>query len=146
MSSRRQRNTPLGGRYRQVSLYKCVSTRWHGKVIDTLCSLYQKTSFRVSQNSRVSASICNAMDVNQGGVASGLLFRKYMADLDVFLNTEFGVCIGEMIIVHILWADDLILMPDSPECLQHHIKGLLRFCTKNLLLVNTVQMYGNWPQ
>ena len=42
------------------------------------------------------------MGVNQGGVASGLLFRKYMADLNAFLNTKFGVCIGEMIIAHIL--------------------------------------------
>ena len=87
---------------RNILFYKLVRTGWHGKVTDTLRSLYQKTSFRVSQNGRVSASMCNAMGVNQGGVASGLLFRKYMADLDVFLNTEFGVCIGEMIISHIL--------------------------------------------
>ena len=39
------------------------------------------------------------MGVNQGGVASGLLFRKYMADLDMFLNTEFGVCIGEWLLL-----------------------------------------------
>ena len=77
--------------------------------------------------------------MDQGGVASGLLFRKYTADLRVFLNTEFGVCIGEMIISHILWADDLILMSDSPEGLQHQINGLFRFCSQNLLLVNTVK-------
>ena len=124
---------------RNILFYKLVRTGWHGKVIDTLRSLYQKTSFRVSQNGRVSGSICNAMGVNQGGVASGLLFRKYMADFDVFLNTEFGVCIGEMIIAHILWADDLILMSDSPEGLQHQIDGLFRFCSQNLLLVNTVK-------
>ena len=124
---------------RNILFYKLVRTGWHRKVIDTLRSLYQKTSFRVSQNGRVSASICNAMGVNQGGVASGLLFRKYMADLDVFLNTEFGVCIGEMIIAHILWADDLILMSDSSEGLQHQINGLFRFCSQNLLLVNTVK-------
>ena len=68
------------------------------------------------------------MGVNQGGVASGLLFRKYMADLNALLNTEFGVCIGEMIIAHILWADDLILMSDTPEGLQHQVNGLFKFC------------------
>ena len=53
--------------------------------------------------------------------------------------TELGVCIGEMIIAHILWADDLILMSDSPEGLQHQINGLFRFFSQNLLLVNTVK-------
>ena len=124
---------------RNILFYKLLGTGWLGKVIDTLRSLYQETSFCVSQNGRVSASICNAMGVNQGGVASGLLFRKYMADLGVFLNTEFGVCIGEMITAHTLLADDLILMSDSPEGLQHQINGLFRFCSQNLLLVNTVK-------
>ena len=59
------------------------------------------------------------MGVNQGGVASSLLFRKCMADLNAFLNTEFGLCNGEMIIAHILWADDLILMSDTLEGMQH---------------------------
>ena len=53
--------------------------------------------------------------INQGGVASSLLFRQYMADLNMFLNTEFGVCIAEIIIAHILWVDDLILMSDTPK-------------------------------
>ena len=79
------------------------------------------------------------MGVNQGGVASGLLFRKYMSDLNAFLNTEFGVCIGEMITAHILWADDLILMSDTPEGLQHQVNGLFKFCSKNLLVVNAVK-------
>ena len=74
--------------------------------------------------------------MNQGGVASGLMFRKYMADLDMFLNNEFGVCIGELIIAHILWADDLILMSDSIDGLQHQLNGLFKFCSKNLLIVN----------
>ena len=80
------------------------------------------------------------MGVNQGGVASGLLFfRKYMADLNAFLNTEFGVCIGEMIIAHILWADDLILMSDTPEGLQHQVNGLFKFCSKKPLVVNAIK-------
>ena len=80
---------------------------WHGKVIDTLRSVYQKTNFRIKHQGLLSFSMSNIMGVNQGGVASGLLFRKYMADLDMFLNTECGVCIGEMIIAHILWAADV---------------------------------------
>ena len=55
------------------------------------------------------------LGVNQGGVASGLLFRKYMAYLGSFLAPEYGTCIEENIIDHILWADDLVLLSDSEK-------------------------------
>ena len=124
---------------RNILFYKIMKSGWHGKVIETLRSLYQKTNFRIKHQGLLSFSMRDIMGVNQGGVASGLLFRKYMADLDMFLNTEFGVCIGEMIIAHILWADDLILMSDTPEGLQHQLNGLFKFCSKNLLVVNAVK-------
>ena len=103
---------------------------WHGKVIDTLRSLYQKTNFLIKHQGLLSFSMRDIIGVNQGGVASGLLFRKYMADLDMLLNTEFGVWIGEVIIGHILWADNLILMSDTPEGLQHQLNGQFKFCLK----------------
>ena len=115
---------------RSILFYKIMKLGWHGKVIDTLRSLYQKTNFRIKHQGLLSFSMRDIMGVNQGGVASGLLFHKYMADLDMFLNTEFGKCIGEMIIAHILWADDLIMMSDTPEILQHQLNGLFKFCSK----------------
>ena len=76
-----------------------MRSSWHGEVIDTLRSLCQKTNFRVKHQGLVSISVRDIMGVNQGGVASGLLFRKYMADLNMFLNTEFGVCIGKWLLL-----------------------------------------------
>ena len=49
------------------------------------------------------------LGVNQGGVASGLLFRKYLSDLNEYLKTKLGICVVEIIIMQLLWADDLIL-------------------------------------
>ena len=59
---------------------------WKGRVVDTLRSLYTKTDFRVKRNSKLSPMIHNDMGVNQGGVASGFLFRKYMSDLKQYLD------------------------------------------------------------
>ena len=53
------------------------------------------------------------MGVNHWSVASGLLFRKYMADLGDCLKSRFCVCIGEILIMQILWADDLIRIADT---------------------------------
>ena len=56
--------------------------------------------------------------MNQGGVATGFLFRRYLSDLDKYLNTHFGACAGDMIVAHILWADDLVLMAESTDGMQ----------------------------
>ena len=67
---------------RHISFYKLLRQGWSGRVIDTMKNFYTKTYFRVKINGRVSPSIPNHIGVNQGGNVSGLLFRKYMADLD----------------------------------------------------------------
>ena len=63
-----------------------------------------------------------------------------MADIGEYLNKSFGVCIEEIIIVHLLWADDLILFWDSIQGLQRQLNGLLSYCYKNLIVVNEVQI------
>ena len=86
------------------------------------------------------------MGVNQGGNVSGLLFRKYMADLSEYLYTEVGICLGDSIVAHLLWADDLILLSDSVNGLQKELNGLFRFCSDNMMIVNEmktkVMVYG----
>ena len=97
-----------------ILFYKLMHGSWRGKVVDTLRDLNSKTSFRVKRNGRMSPSICNNICVNQEGVAGGFLFRKYMADLGRYLDKEVGVCVSADILVHLLWADDLILFSDLP--------------------------------
>ena len=79
------------------------------------------------------------MGVNQGGVASGFLFRKYMADLKRYLDYEVGVCISSEILAHLLWADDLILFSDTPNGLQKQLNGLYKFCANNRMIVNEIK-------
>lgn len=124
---------------RNILFYKIMKSGWYGKVIDTLRSLYSKTSYRVKKDGWVSFLIKNVLGVNQGGVASGLLFRKYLSDLDEYLKTKLGICVGEVIIMHILWADDLILITDGEIGMQRHLDGLLEFCRKNLAIVNEIK-------
>ena len=63
---------------RHILFHKIMKCGWHGPVIDTLRNLYSKNSFRIKNNGRISSTIVNNLGVNQGGVASGLLFRKYV--------------------------------------------------------------------
>ena len=74
--------------------------------------------FHVKRNCLVSSNIFSKLEVNQGGVTSGLLFHIYIAVLDSYLSIEHGVCIGNEIVAHLLWAHDLILFSDTFHGLQ----------------------------
>ena len=104
-----------------------------------MINFYSKTYFRVKINGRINPPIANHMGVNQGGNVSGLLFRKYMADLSKYLYTEVGICLGDSIVAHLLWADDLILLSDSVNRLQKQLNGLFRVCNDNLMIVNKMK-------
>ena len=58
------------------------------------------------------------MGVNQGGILSGLLFRKHICDLRNYLKREVGVCIYQNILVHFLWADDHFVISNTVVGLQ----------------------------
>ena len=121
---------------RHILFFKIMKGGWSGRVIDTLKDLYSKTCFRVKRGGKLSPVIPSLTGVNQGGVASGILFRKYLMDLDVYLKKEVGICIGETIVAHLLWADDLMLFSNTEKGLQKQLDGLKLFCANNKMIVN----------
>ena len=112
--------------------------------------MYSKTSFRFKFQGEISSNIPNGIGVNQGGNASGFLFRKYISDLGDFLNNHVGVCVGDTILSHLLWADDLILFSDSLGGIKKQLDGLFAFCAKNRMIVNElktkIMVFGNGPK
>ena len=96
------------------------------------------------------------MGVNQGRVASGLLFRKYITlcvlcmyfigflyyvwlyanfiiAYRLVLASEYDSCVEQNTIAHILWACDFLLLSDSEKGMQNQLDGLLKFCYLNLM-------------
>ncbi len=74
--------------------------------------------------------------VLQGGMVSPKHFSEFLTDLKLYLEKECGILVDDDISVYILYADDLILCSDSPECLQKLIDGLFQFCKKWHLIVS----------
>ena len=52
-----------------------------------------------------------------------------MADISDYLKNEFGVVIGDNILAHLLFADDLILISDSFKGIRMQLNGLSKFWT-----------------
>ena len=124
---------------RNILFFKLIRAGFHGKVIDTLRSLYRKIVFRVKCKGLLSPPIRDSYGVNQGGNASPMLFRQYMADLGDYLLRQNGLCITDHIIVHLLWADDLVLVSDGEIGLQKQLYGLLSFCANSCMIVNELK-------
>ena len=71
------------------------------------------------------------------------MFRELLCNMRSFLNTEFGIVMnGEELLVHMLWADDLILMSSSEIGRQKQLDGLLKFVSHTK---PRVLLYGARP-
>ena len=124
---------------RNILFFKLINLGVHGKVIDTLRNLYRKTYFRVKYHGLLSPPTLDTHGVNQGGNTSPALFCQYLSDLGNYLHQNCGLCIADDIHIHLLWADDLVLVSDSEKGLQKQLNGLFTFCEKNLMIVNELK-------
>ena len=78
----------------------------------------------------------NLIDVNQGGVAIEFL-RKYLSDMDEYLNIHVGIRVSDMIVVPVLWVDDLVLMDGSIGGMQNQSNKPPACCSKALSVNGT---------
>ena len=104
--------------------------------MDTLRNLYSKTCFCIKHHGLISNPIYNSIGLNLGGNASGFMFRRYMADLSEYMESEHAVCAGDLVIPHLLWADNLILFSEAEAGLQRQSNGFLWFCRNNAMILN----------
>ena len=124
---------------RNLLFFKLIQSGWSGRVINTLRSLYRQTCFKLRHNGRLSERILEDLGVAQGGSASGNLFRKFLSDASDYINQEYGVVMGHTLIAHLLWADDLVLLAETPRDMQNLLNCLFNFCKRNLMIVNEVK-------
>ena len=62
-----------------------------------------------------------------------------MADIRQYLCSQAGVCVEEIIIIHLPWDEDLLLISDSGNVLQKQLNGLLTYCARNLMISNEMK-------
>jgi hypothetical protein len=102
--------------------------------------MYSKIRAKVKLGNWMYEWIDDECGTNQGGPINTNMFKNMLDDLRDFLDIEHGIVVSEeQIIVHMLWADDLILLADSAKGLQRHLDGLYKFCSKYQLIVNSVK-------
>ena len=100
----------------------------------------------VRWGSALSDSFFITNGVRQGGILSPLLFNVYMDDLSSSLsNTPIGCSIGVVIVNHITYADDLVIISPSAKGLQRLLDTCAGYGQTHGIIFNddkTVCMYS----
>ena len=98
--------------------------------------ILQNLRLQIRSNDSFSEPFASHNGVPQGDPLSPLLFSLFIADLSAAF-THCGIRIEtDALVNHILYADDLVILSDSPEKLQRAINRLSLYCTKNKITVN----------
>ncbi|MCO5553894.1 hypothetical protein L7F22_007420 [Adiantum nelumboides] len=101
-------------------------------------ALYESVTGRVRAPGGLSDAIESTIGVKQGCPLSPTLFGIYIDELSEYVDTygDAGSSLAGVMIPLLLYADDVVLISDSPEGLQRQLDALQRFCADSDLTVN----------
>ena len=100
--------------------------------------MYENTSTQIKLIGKLSDEICFRNGVEQGHPLSPELFKIFIHDLSLKLNSiikEIPELNGTHI-SHLFWADDLVLLSLSEKTLQILVSILEKYCTMWGLTIN----------
>ena len=111
----------------------------HGRILDSLIEMYKEVTMAVRVKGELGPEFQANMGVKQGDPLSPLLFGLFIDRIEkVYANIlpEVGIQMGCMLVQVLLYADDLVLLAESPAQLQSMLDLLQNFCACNSLTVN----------
>ena len=121
---------------RSSLLYKLFNQGCTGKFLSVIQSMFRNARTRVKWGVQQGEVFEYMYGVLQGGVLSPNIFNLFLEDLPSYLNIEKCVHIGGVHMAYLLYADDLVLMSESPTGLQTLIHWLENFCMQWHMVVN----------
>jgi hypothetical protein len=123
-------------------LWECLqSLGVHGCFLDSLRSMYENVQMCVRVDGNVGECFGSEIGLKQGDPLSPLLFGLFIDRLeklfDDMLGAETGVKLKDVWLKVLLYADDLVLLAETPQELQLMMDKLHLFCQYNDMTVNT---------
>lgn len=140
--------------YKQAFDTICRAALWQkllkngitGKCFTVITNMYENIKSYVLSNGCITRAFDSQVGVRQGENLSPLLFALYVNDLEDFLkqNGAIGIDVnctienveGLVKLLVLLYADDTVILADSPTNLQRCIDALSQYCSYWKLTVN----------
>ena len=124
---------------REALLYKLWKLGIQGRFFRCIETMYTNSSAKIKLLDKLSKKIDVLCGTEQGHPMSPELFKCFVHQLSVDLNTLPNISAPELNsrqITHLLWADDLVLLALTPESLQKMLDVLYTYCSDWGLKVN----------
>ena len=100
--------------------------------------MYSNVQYSVKLQGGISGPFASTVGLKQGCVLSPLLFNLYMSDFpDIFDSTCDPVTLKDSNLSCLMFADDVVLMSESSQGLQHCLNRLSSYCNKWNHTINT---------
>lgn len=113
----------------------------HGSMLQAIASMYMKPMLMARRQKEIAAPFPSTCGVKQGDPLSPLLFGMFIDQFEWWLKTKLPECgvalTSQQRIQLLLFADDLVLLSNSPEGLQSQLALLEEFCAQKAMCVNT---------
>jgi len=109
----------------------------NGKIYDAIKSLYNNTLSCIRLNNEFTPWFMSSSGVRQGDVLSPSLFAIFVNDLAIDIkDMHLGVPMANEDVSILLYADDIVILAESEENLQHMISYMQKWCNKWRLKIN----------
>lgn len=131
--------------------YKLLKLNIRGKVFNVIFNMYEKAKSSVAVNGTLSETFPCQIGVRQGENLSPLLFALYLSDIQHFLSSSYDGTqfidslkntVGDnnaenlLKLYVLLYADDTIVLAESPKQMQQALTRMKEYCTQWKLDVN----------
>lgn len=132
--------------WRKALWYKLVRSGINGKVLNVIQSMYQNIKSCVFVNGKKSDFFESGIGLRQGENLSPVLFSLYVNDLESYLMQQNVTPIEMKLrsiddepwlkLLVLLYADDTVILSDTPAGLQHCLDKICEYCRQWKLVIN----------
>ena len=114
---------------RTALYYKLLNRGIDGNLLNIIRSMFSKAECRVKWDSRISDILKSEYGVLQGGMLSPKLFTEFLQDISATFEQDQGIPVDTLLMVYLLFADDLVLFSESAEGLQKQLTALYLYAS-----------------
>ena len=118
-------------------LWECLKSYNLGeKFIKVIQQLYNNHKKKIKNHNVSSEWIDSEVGVKQGCILSPLLFTIYINNIQEILQEEKGIEVGNVNIPGLIFADDLVIISETPNTLKKQLQKLQEYLERKKLEIN----------